>query len=301
MAVGMTIDLPLVARESLLLIALLLALMLAKGLLISGLCLAFRLPAEISLRVGPLLSQGGEFGFVLVGGALASGLIDRNVGQLVLALIALSMAVTPLADWLGLHLARLSLPRTTPSAAGLQEGAEEITGHVIIAGFGRVGQTVAHVLSSCGVPYVALDMDYARVARGRAAGLPLFFGDASRVDLLEAAGIERAKAAVITIDRAGEASRAVQALHQRMPDLPIFVRSHDMRHARDLEAGGASAVVPETVEASLQIGGIVLSAIGVSADDITRVLNDCRNDNYLRLGQLAEPQTEKAESTRRQR
>lgn len=301
MAVGMTIDLPLVAREALLLAALLLALMLAKGLIIGGLCLAFRLPADISLRVGPLLSQGGEFGFVLVGGALASGLIDRNVGQMVLALIALSMVATPLADWLGLHLARLSLPRTTPNTARLREEAEEIAGHVIIAGFGRVGQTVAHVLSSCSIPYVALDMDHARVARGRAAGLPLFFGDASRVEVLEAAGIERAKAAVITIDRAGEASRAVQALHQRMPDLPIFVRSHDMRHAHDLEIGGASAVVPETVEASLQIGGIVLSAIGVSADDITHVLNDCRKDNYLRLGQLAEPQTERAEAPGRRR
>jgi len=132
-------------------------------------------------------------------------------------------------------------------------------------------------------------MDHARVARGRAAGLPLYYGDASRVEVLEAAGVERAKAAVITIDRAREASQAVAALHQRMPGLPIFVRSHDMSHAHQLEGEGASAVVPETVEASLQLGGILLSAVGVGTDDITRVMNELREHNYAGLKDLVDP------------
>ncbi|MEQ8355952.1 MAG: monovalent cation:proton antiporter-2 (CPA2) family protein [Kiloniellaceae bacterium] len=283
MAIGMVIDLPLVAREAGLLVALLAVLMLGKGLLIGGLCLAFRLPRDVALRVGPLLSQGGEFGFVLVGGAMATGVLERDLGQLVLALVALSMAATPFMDWLGARLSRLVVPKPAIRTEALREEAEGITEHVIIAGFGRVGQTVAHVLSSSNVSYVALDLDSARVALGRAAGLPLYFGDASRVEVLEAAGIERAKAAVITLDGALEASRTVAALRRRMPALPVFVRSHDMRHTHELEQAGASAVVPETVEASLQIGGIVLSAIGVSADDITRVMNALREDNYARL------------------
>jgi CPA2 family monovalent cation:H+ antiporter-2 len=108
------------------------------------------------------------------------------------------------------------------------------------------------------------------------------------VDVLEAAGIERARAAVITIDRAREASQAVATLHQRMPGLPIYVRSHDMSHAHELEGQGAAAVVPETVEASLQLGGILLSAVGVSTDDVTRVMNEFRDNNYARLEALVE-------------
>ncbi len=288
MAIGMVIDLPLVGREALVLVVALLALLLTKSLLISGLCLLFRLPGDVALRVGPLLSQGGEFGFVLVGGAMLTGVVDQEVGQLLLALIALSMAATPAMDWLGGRLSRLAAPTPTHRVEALQEEAGEIEEHVIIAGFGRVGQTVARVLAACGVPYIALDLDHARVARGRADGLPLYYGDASRVDVLEAAGIDRAKAAVITIDRAREASQAVAALHQHAPGLPIFVRSHDMSHAHELERDGAAAVVPETVEASLQIGGILLSAVGVSTDDITRVMNEFREDNYARLEVLSE-------------
>lgn len=288
MAVGMAIDLPLVAREWLTLFLAVAALLLVKGVLIIGMCLLFRLPADVALRVGPLLSQGGEFGFVLVGGGMLIGLVERDLGQLILALIALSMAATPAMDWLGGQLSRLAVPKPDSGMETLKEEAEGFAEHVIIAGFGRVGQTVARVLSACGVSYIALDLDHARVARGRAEGMPLYFGDASRVDVLEAAGIDRAKAAVITIDRAREASQTVAALHQRMPGLPIFVRSHDMSHAQELERGGAAAVVPETVEASLQIGGILLSAVGVSTDDITRVMNEFREENYLRLASLGE-------------
>jgi CPA2 family monovalent cation:H+ antiporter-2 len=289
MAVGMAINLPLVAREWLWLLLAVAALLALKSVVTTAFCLLFRLPADVALRVGPLLSQGGEFGFVLVGGAILRGLLDVSLGQLVLAVIALSMVATPAMDWLGGRLARWSAPKPTLRVELLHEEADEISGHVIIAGFGRVGQTVARVLAACGVPYVALDMDHARVASGRGDGLPLYYGDASRVDVLEAAGIERARAAVITIDRAGEASHAVAALHQRMPELPVFVRSHDMSHAHELESQGATAVVPETVEASLQIGGILLSAIGVSTDDITRVMDDFRKDNYAQLESLVEP------------
>lgn len=293
MSVGMSIDLPLVAREWLWLLAAVVALLALKAMLITVFCLLFRLPADVALRVGPLLAQGGEFGFVLVGGAMLRGLLELDIGQLVLALIALSMVATPAMDWLGARLAPMAAPTPGPNLGALKEEAEDIAGHIIIAGFGRVGQTVARVVAVCGLPYVALDMDHARVARGRVAGLPLYYGDASRVEVLEAAGVDRAKAAVITIDRARESSQAVAALHRRMPEMQIFVRSHDMTHAKELEEEGASAVVPETVEASLQLGGILLSAVGVGTDDITRIMSEFRDDNYARLGDLVESSAER--------
>ena len=292
MSVGMSIDLSLVIREWAMLVGALAALLVGKSLLITGFCLLFRMPRDVAIRVGTLLSQGGEFGFVLVGGAMLAGFVERETGQVVLALIALSMAATPAMDWLGRTVARLMTTKPAHDVQAVQAGAESVAEHIIIAGFGRVGQTVARVVAAAGLPYIALDLDQARVARGRAAGLPLYYGDAGRVDVLEAAGIERAKAAVITIDRAREASHAVAALHQRMPSLPIFVRSHDMTHAHELTDEGAAAVVPETVEASLQLGGILLSAVGVGNDDVTRVMNELRDGNYARLEALVEPPAE---------
>ena len=286
MSVGMAIDLSLVVGEWEIVLLGLVALLLTKSVITTLLCLAWRLPRDVCLRVGPVLSQGGEFGFVLFGGALILGLLEREVGQLLLAVIALSMVATPGMSWLGARLSKLATPRPGIGLAGLKEETEDTSEHVIIAGFGRVGQTVARVLSTCGVSYVALDLDQARVTRGRREGLPLYYGDATRVDVLEAVGVERARAAVITVDRAAEASRTVEALHHRMPELPILVRSHDLRHARKLEEAGAQAVVPETVEASLQLGGILLSAVGVGADDVTRVMSDFREDNYTLLEDL---------------
>ncbi|NIA72012.1 hypothetical protein HBA54_25760 [Pelagibius litoralis] len=289
MAVGMSIDLSLVAQEWPLVLSGLVALMLMKSVITTLLCLAWRLPKDVALRVGPLLSQGGEFGFVLFGTAMILGLLDRETGQVLLAVVALSMVATPAMGWLGGRLSRWATPAPGVGLGNLEEETEDTSDHVIIAGFGRVGQTVARVVSACGLPYVALDLDHARVTRGRGEGLPLYYGDACRVEVLEAAGVERASAAVITVDGSVEASRAVAALHSRMPNLRIFVRSHDLRHAQRLEEEGAAAVVPETVEASLQLGGILLSAVGVGADDITRVMSDFRADNYALLEDLGEP------------
>lgn len=289
MAVGMAIDLSLVLQEWAIVLVCLVALLLTKSLVITLLCLAWRVPREVAVKVGPLLSQGGEFGFVLFGGAMILGLMDRETGQLLLAVVALSMVATPAMGWLGGRFAKLAMPKPDDGLGNLKGDTARRREHVIIAGFGRVGQTVARVLSRCGVDYIALDLNQARVARCRGAGIPVYYGDASRVEVLEAAGIERATAAVITLDRATDASRTVEALNARMPKLPIFVRSYDMRHAQRLEKVGAKAVVPEAVEASLQLGGILLSAVGVGADDVTRVMGEFRADNYARLDDLDQP------------
>ncbi len=286
MAVGMSIDLSLVAQEWPLIVTGLVVLMVMKSVITVLLCLAWRLPRDVALRVGPLLAQGGEFGFVLFGGAMILGLLDRETGQILLAVVALSMVATPAVGWLGARLSRWATPQPVAGLEGLKEETEDVSGHVIIAGFGRVGQTVARVLSACGLSYVALDMDHARVTRCRRDGLPVYYGDACRVEVLEAAGIERARAAVITVDRSGEASHAVEALSRRMPAVPVFVRSHDLVHAQRLEEAGAAAVVPEAVEASLQLGGILLSSVGVGTDDVNRVMADFRADNYALLEDL---------------
>jgi len=158
-----------------------------------------------------------------------------------------------------------------------------MTDHVVIAGFGRVGQTVAKVLAGAVVPYVALDLDTRRIARARAKGVPVFYGDASRIDVLATAGAGRARAAVLTIDQPAAIDRAVAALHSHFPNLRLFVRGRDPGHGKRLTEWGATAVVPEAVEASLQLGAIVLAATGTANEETARIIDELRRNDYAGL------------------
>ncbi len=139
---------------------------------------------------------------------------------------------------------------------------------------------MAKILSAGGISYVALDMDPARIAACRAKGMPVFFGDASRVEILNAAGAGRARGAVATIDQPAAADRIVAALHDSFPDLPVFVRARDLPHVRRLESEGATRAVPEALEASLQLGAIAMTSMGVSLDEVTGIIEALRDDDY---------------------
>jgi CPA2 family monovalent cation:H+ antiporter-2 len=136
-----------------------------------------------------------------------------------------------------------------------------LDGHVIVAGYGRVGRAVCQMLEGEGVPYAALDLEPDRVARARAAGLPVFYGDAGRPDVLMGAGVARARAAVLTMDTPSASIRAAEGLRARFPGIPIFARVHDDEHRARLEAMGISALVHETAGLSQELGGSVLAAL----------------------------------------
>jgi monovalent cation:H+ antiporter-2, CPA2 family len=287
LTVGLSIDLALVAGSWPLILALLCALLVAKTSILLALCLAFRESLDVAVRVALLLAQGGEFAFILFGAAMEHALLDARTGQILVATVALSMVATPLLAALGRTIGNRLQQRGPTDVAALQEQAAAYAGHVLIAGFGRVGQTVAKVLAAAGVPYVALDLDHGRVARCRGRALPAFYGDASRVDVLSAAGAGRARAAVLTMDHPADVDRAVAALHQHFPELRIFVRGRDPVHGRRLAQFGATAVVPEAVEASLQLGSIVLTSVGASADDAARLIAQFRQGDYAGLDVIA--------------
>lgn len=283
MTVGLSLDLALVASRWPEVALLVLALLAGKTLVLVALGLAFRQPPADAVRVGLLLAQGGEFAFVLFGAAMDEGVLPDATGQILMATVALSMAATPLLAKLGSMVAARMTHPGSADLGTLQHEAEAVSDHVVIAGFGRVGQTVAKVLAAAAIPYVALDLDHARVARCRTKGLPAFYGDASRVDVLTAAGAGRARAAVLTVDQPVAIDRAVAALHQHFPELRIFVRGRDPHHGRRLAQSGATAVVPEAVEASLQLGGIVLASIGATNHDAAQIIARFREGDYAGL------------------
>lgn len=285
MTVGMGIDLARVVDQAGVVLAILVALLTAKAAILFGIMRLFGHGSRRAGHVALLLSQGGEFAFVILGLAMSLGVVERDIGQTLLPAVAISMALTPLFAWLGRRMDQPQ-PQHFEDAPSLDQGTVEVSDHVLVAGFGRVGWTVCQVLARNDVPYLAVDNDPKRVQQGRKAGMPVYYGDASRPSVLEAGGLERARAVVVTLDQPGTAERAVATIRINDSQVPIVSRARDGRHRKDLEASGASAVVSEAVEASLQLGARVLRLAGTPGEKIEISLDEFRREDYALLDTL---------------
>jgi monovalent cation:proton antiporter-2 (CPA2) family protein len=277
MTVGMGIDYRLVLDEWLWLLASVLGLLTIKTLITAGLCLLFGIPRSVSLEAGLLLGQGGEFAFVVVGLAAGLGLVPADVAQFMLIVTGLTMIVTPLIAWSGSRLSALMEKRlhVAPDAGDLTE-VQDWQGHVLIAGFGRVGQLVARALDTEGTPWVALDARAMHVAVERAAGKQVYYGDASRLELLRRAHAEHASVMVLTMDHADVMEQVVRTVKAEWPQLPVVARARDVEHARRLLELGADDVIPEALEGSLQLAGRVLQRLGASESTAIRRMDNLR-------------------------
>lgn len=276
-AVGMGIDPAALAGEIPMLSLGVVGLLAIKAAILTALCLAFRLPRSVAVETGLLLGQGGEFALVVVGTAMTQDLIERGIGQFMMVLVALTMVLTPLGGIVARRLsASLARREHGPVGTAAALDGDRLDGHVVIAGFGRVGQCVAEFAADRDLPYLALDQRGGTVAAARDRALPVFFGDAARNELLERLGTGKARALVVAVDDDRAAMRLVAGARRAWPDLPIFARARDTDHARDLVRAGATAVVPETVEASMQLGRLMLEAAGLGEDEIDRVVDDQR-------------------------
>ena len=262
-SVGMGIDLSVLIGDPLWILASVGGLFVVKAAVAVPLLCAFGLGLPAALEAGLMLGGGGEFAFIAIGGAMHGGVLDRTVGQFMLIVVGLSMLATPLAAALGKALHQRLQRRDTAAMSGKAAPLPELEGHVIVLGFGRVGQLLARVLDGNAIPYLALDSDARLVDSSTKVRLPVYYGDASRVELLDRAGAARAAAIVATMNDADSAVRAVNAVRAHFPHVPVLARAHDETHARLLRAAGATGVVPETLEASLQLAGHVLETLGV--------------------------------------
>lgn len=273
MSVGMGIDLEEVARKPGWLLASVLGLMAIKATVAALTLRAFGLYWGRALDGGILLSQGGEFAFVIVGYAVAYTLLPGEVGQFMMLVVSLSLMLTPVLSRFGHQLAlRLDAQRLARPGGDQPEIPADLSGHLVIAGFGRVGQLLGEILAREGVGYVAIEHDAQVVAAQRRLGRPVVFGNEARPDLLRKLNVPRAAALVITVDRPAAAMRALRAARHDHPSLPILVRSRDEHHAAELVAAGASAVIPETLEAGLQLATIALRAAGLVEHQIEQAV-----------------------------
>ncbi len=256
--VGAGLDLPLVMQQPLLLAALTLGLMAIKGVVMAVVGRVFGESWRDAGTAGAALSQGGEFAFVLLTFAVASRVMDAEFAGLLTAAVALSMAATPLifAAWQRLARAKVETPEEPENEF---DGAEP---QVLIAGVGRFGQIVSRVLNANGFETSVLENSVEQIELLRQFGRHVYYGDALRLDLLRAAGAEKAKVLVIAIDNPDKASELVEMAREAFPNLIVLARAFDRRHAYDLLNKGAHVVERETFEGGLALASETLRALG---------------------------------------
>jgi CPA2 family monovalent cation:H+ antiporter-2 len=258
-----------------------LLILLSKTLIVVAIVRRSGIDALSAWRTALLLAVGGEFGFALLAIALDAKVIDGEVGQTVLTSVLFSMIV-------GAFLIRFN-HAIASRLAGLRRGAgagrfaplpEEPESRVIIGGYGRVGHTIAVLLQTSGVPFVAFDTDPKRVAQGRTDGHQVLFGDISDPELLTAIHVERAALIVLTVDDPDNALRTVSVLRNSCPQVPVIARARDLEASSRLVDAGATHAYPEAIEASLRLGATALRMLHIPTDDIDMMIQDVRDWGY---------------------
>ena len=279
--VGMTIDLGAILGDLPRLVPLLLSVVGVKAGLVFLLARLFRLDRPGALRSGLLLSQGGEFGFLLFGAAFARGILDADTYGLAVLLISSSMLASPLLLRLGDRLAaRLGPPRPAPAVAQI---VTEMEAHAVICGFGRVGGTVGMMLESLEIPFVAIDQDPVRVEAGRRSGRRLLYGNATDPEVLRLAGVGRAGLVLVTIDNPAVAERVVTAIRNFFPDIPIVARARDLEMRDRMLRAGVREAVPEAVELAITLGAVALRHMGVAEADARDIADMLRRRAFAAL------------------
>ena len=285
--IGMLLDLHAVWAHLGWVIGVLVALVLFKTVLVWGLGRAFGNESPVAMRTALGLAQGGEFGFVLLAQAGSLSLVQGATLQIVLAAVVLSMMIAPIIiQFTDTITRRLCGGEWAGRAKELQDIAVKSFGadaHLIICGYGRSGQSLARLLESENIPYMALDVDPARVKAAAAAGESVVYGDAARREVLKAAGLKRARALVITFASLPGAMKILAVVQELRPDLPVVVRTLDDTDLDALKQAGAAEVVPEVLEGSLMLASHALLLLGVP---LTRVLKKLRGVREQRYGLL---------------
>lgn len=279
-SIGIGLNLPLLVQQPALVLGVAVGLTLLNGGVVFGLARAFRLPWRSAAETALLLAAGGEFAFVILGQALAGGVVERTLGEALLVAATISMAAIPALAALG---ARIGRRVPAPDTATEPEADGRPAPKVLVAGYGRVGRLVGEMLRRHEIPWVAAEADHRLVEAGRRAGERVYFGDAARPDFLARCGLNDVDALVVTMDDPDGAETIVEVAREARPDLIIVARARDARRAKRLYELGATDAVPETVEASLQLSEAVLVDLGVPMGLVIASIHQRRDDYRAEL------------------
>lgn len=284
-SIGMLIDLQLFVSDGLLILGLTVGLMIIKGVVVALLVKWRGSDSETAWRSGLALAQGGEFCFALMAQMQQNSMLPEKLGALLLAATFCSMLLTPILLRAAPRIAT-ALHRKPNEEAQIEHISAlnaDLDQHVVICGYGRVGQSIGRFMRNAKQPYIALDNDPVRVQEAATEESDVHYGDSSRGDLLTAVGLLRAKLLVIAVDQTDVAMRILKEARRLNDQIPILVRTRDDSELAELKAAGASEVVPELLESSLMLGSHALIMLGLSARQVQEKADQVRRDRYRLL------------------
>ncbi|WP_064686591.1 monovalent cation:proton antiporter-2 (CPA2) family protein [Rhizobium bangladeshense] len=278
LAVGMSLDLSVIADNWRTILFYVVAYMVAKALVIYAVARVFRSSHWEALERSIFMAQGGEFAFVLYTAALSVGIITLEQSAILTSIIIISMVLTPLLIAL-LSFVEKSIP---PSLEGARR-PENLKGSVLIIGFGRVGQIVSQLLLDRGHDISIIDTDVEMINTAREFDFEVYYGDGKRLDILHAAGAERTKAIVVCVDKSEDATRIVELVKAEFPSVPVLARAADRRHALDLLKAGADFHIRETFESAMVLGRRALETLGAELHQIDEIVDGVRERDSQRF------------------
>ncbi len=278
LSVGMMLDLTAIAERPVFVLGMAAALIATKTIVITGLAMAFRMPWRQALGLGLLLSQGGEFGFVLFAQAQNALLIAPEAVSVFSAVVTLSMATTPF-----LMMFTQRFRADAVEAAGEREGPVSDGSNALIVGYGRFGQTVGQMLNAQGIGVTLIDTDIEMIDIAGQFGAKVYYGDGTRIDMLRQAGAGEAQLILFCLDGDKIEPELVEAVHESFPNASIFVRAYDRRALLKLKGGPATGVVREVLESAIVMARKAMAAVGVDIEEIERTEDLYRRRDRERL------------------
>lgn len=282
MSVGMKIDVQEIYRQIYHILSISFALIIIKTVIITALCMLFGFDKGTSIHSGLILAQGGEFAFILFGLGKETGILEENTANILLLVVTCTMAFTPLLGIIGSKIVEsIELRHGTGSAQIIERGTRDLRGHVIIAGFGKVGKMISLVMEAEGINYIALDPNHNLVEEQKNNGVPIFVGDISQSSTLKAIGADRASTIVLSMNNDVTIKKSLKAIGADFPHCNVIVRLKDLQKAKEFYEAGADIIIPEDYETGLQLGGATLKSVGISETEINRIKEQFRLGSYL--------------------
>ncbi len=251
-----------------------------KAIIIFILCRIFRFSTGSSVHSSLLLSQGGEFAFILFNLAAKQNVISSEFSELLLMVVAFTMAITPLLSIIGIKIE--DKLQSTEELDDSQEfkGVSDLNSHVIIAGFGRVGRVVSYMLNQEKIDYIALDSNASLVKKARKLGYPVYHGDLANSETLKSVGAQRATAIVLSMSDKLSVRKATKLIAKEFKNLKIIVRVEDSHHGKGIRKLGATLTIPTTIETGLQLGSAVLRDLDIPDHEVLTMKEKIRKNDY---------------------